>query len=167
LDSEPGVGTQFRIYLPAFSIEDHAPLLPGNRATALSGSETILLVDDEDLVRALTRQILSMYGYGVLEARDGREALTIAEQFKGPIHLLLSDLVMPGMNGKQLSERFTRLRPESRILFMSGYPNDVILNHGLGDESFDYVQKPFTPTFLAKAVRDALSEESVPSNGAD
>jgi two-component system, chemotaxis family, CheB/CheR fusion protein len=160
LDSELGKGTSFRIYLPAFKTEDYGFQMPESGSSSLSGKETILLVDDEDMVRVLTRQILSMYGYVVLEARDGREALSIAEQYKGAIHMLLSDLVMPGMNGRQLAEKFSELRPDSQVLFMSGYAHDVILNQDLGMRGFTYVQKPFTPTFLAKSVREALGQES-------
>jgi two-component system, cell cycle sensor histidine kinase and response regulator CckA len=158
LESELGEGTLFRIYLPrtdrpvqsAYSIP---PARVSNRSW-----ETILLVEDEDQVRALARTALKRHGYQVLEAEQGEQALALCEQHVGSIHLLLTDVVMPRMGGRELAERATVLRPEMKVLFMSGYANDDIIAHGVMDESICLMQKPITPSGLARRVREVLDQ---------
>ena len=156
LYSEPGVGTTFKIYLPrAEGKVDWSPsLVP--RAAEVRGTETILLVEDQDQVRKVAAGILEKAGYHVLEARSPGEALLVSEQHPVKIHLLLTDVVMPKMNGRQLAERIGSMRPEIRIIFMSGYTDNVILHHGVLDSGVSFLQKPFTPNSLSRKVRQVL-----------
>jgi CheY-like chemotaxis protein len=124
---------------------DHAP----------KGSETILVVEDEDMVRGLTRTVLEASGYTVLEARNGREGLAICETHQGPIDLLLSDVVMPELGGRELAEQAIKLRPNLKIVFVSGHTQDVILKEGV-ENGAAFLQKPFTPAGLAQKVRETL-----------
>ncbi|MDP2627941.1 MAG: PAS domain S-box protein [Candidatus Rokubacteria bacterium] len=155
VESEPGSGTTFRVYLPrveeAVALERGAP-----PAAAGRGSETVLLVEDEEEVRSLTREILEVTGYTILEAAKPTEALEIARRHDGPIHLLLADIVMPQMNGRQLAGKLTALRPGLRVLHMSGYSDDILGRRGCLDPGLALVRKPFSPTDLVRAVRDAL-----------
>ena len=155
--SEPGLGTTFKIYLPRIE-EDTESLKPSAVSTkSLQGSETILLVEDEEIVRKLACTILQKNGYKVLEAPNGEEALRIVQGQNGnPIHLLVTDVVMPGISGRQLADRLERLRPGTKVLFMSGYTDDAIVHHGVLDPGIAYIQKPFTPDALASKVRDIL-----------
>src|SRR2546422_11627134 len=121
-----------------------------------AGSETILLVEDEHLVRLLARKVLERAGYRVLVAAGGAEALDLAERYAGPIHLLLSDVVMPGMNGRELMRRLAQLRPDLRVLYMSGYADEAVAQHGVLDPGTAFLQKPFTPGGLADKVRGVL-----------
>ena len=155
VESAPGRGTTFRIYLPTATEEVAArakepePELPG-------GSETILAVEDEDGVRRLMRQILLRAGYNVLAAPDGEAALAILRPHAGPVHLLLTDMVMPGMTGRELADRATALRPETRVLYVSGYADRGIVRDGQLDPATSLVPKPFTPAILLSRVREAL-----------
>jgi len=156
VESELGRGTSFTIYLPR--IEQAAEAVePGSDAAGTpQGSETILLVEDEDGVRDLTREILEMSGYTVLEARHGAEALVVGEQHPGPIHLLVSDVVMPQMGGRELADRLRALRQGIKVLFMSGYMDDAIGHHGALDPGTNLLPKPFSPDALARKVREVL-----------
>jgi len=160
--SEPGQGTTFKIYLPRVN---EAP--PASRkapaVTSLLGTETILLTEDAPALRAAARQILERYGYTVLEVPSSKEALTLAHSCPGPIHLLLTDVVMPGMSGRELAERFTAQRPEVKVLFMSGYTDDAVVRHGVLRPGTAYLQKPFTPETLGRRVREALDSAPVPA----
>ena len=160
--SEPGMGTVFKVYLPRIDNSD-APTTDklGYEATAPRGPETILLVEDEDVVRGLTRKILMQAGYNVLDAAGGEEAIRLCRTHAGAIDLLLTDVVMPGISGKEIADRLLELRPETRILFMSGYTDESIVQHGVLDEGVEFIQKPFTWVGLARKVRDVLN-----SNGA-
>jgi len=154
--SELGQGTAFKIYLPR--VDRAADPVPGGLlAHVAQGRETILLVEDEGAVRELARDILEANGYAVLEARHGDEALAICERHSEPIHLMLTDVVMPGMNGRELAERLARLRPETKVLYMSGYTDNAIVLHGVLNGRAVFLQKPFTPDALARKVREVLS----------
>ena len=154
--SELGQGTAFKIYLPR--VDPAAdPVEPGGLlAHVAQGRETILLVEDEEAVRELARDILEANGYAVLEARHGDEALAICERHSEPIHLMLTDVVMPGMNGRELAERLARLRPETKVLYMSGYTDNAIVLHGVLNGRAVFLQKPFSPDALARKVREVL-----------
>ena len=154
--SEPGEGTVVKVFLPQFLQETEAPTKRLEDAVVPRGSETILLVEDEDVVRGLTRQILEQAGYNVLDTRGGEEAIRVCRERRGPIDLLLTDVVMPEMSGKEVAERLTRLRPATRVLFMSGYTDDAIVHHGVLDSNVEFIHKPFTPLALARKVREVL-----------
>jgi PAS domain S-box-containing protein len=156
LYSEPGSGTTFKVYLPRVDAPPEPS--PGAAATvgSLRGSETILLAEDQDEVRALTRRILEKQGYRVLVAANGGDALRLAEQHGGTIDLLLTDVVMPGMGGAELRLRLGPLHPEMKVLFLSGYTDEAILHHGVLDPGVAFLQKPFTPEILARKVREVL-----------
>ena len=159
-DSRPGAGTTFTIYLPAAAetVNQGAPSAVG-LAEAPKGCGVILLVEDEDAVRKLARLVLEASGYTVLESRNGREGLAMCEAHDGPIHLLVTDVVMPELGGRELSERALKLRPDIKVMFMSGHTEDVVLKEGVqGGTAF--LQKPFTPAGLAQKVRDALDGDA-------
>lgn len=152
--SEPGKGTTFNIYFPRTNRSSPALAkspLSGERS--LKGSETILLVEDDALVRALTRKLLCEAGYRVLEAESPEAALALAERHSATIHLLLTDVVMPRMGGRKLADQLCARRPETKVLFMSGYTNDSIIRHGLVDSAVELLQKPFTRVALLSRVR--------------
>lgn len=157
--SEVNQGTTFKVYLPQME-EVISPINQKGQVSTLStrGSETILLVEDEDTVRALTHRVLSEEGYIVLEAQNGEEALRVAKQHGGQIDLLLTDVVMPGgMSGRHLAERLTALLyREMKVLYMSGYTDNAIVHHGVLTSGIAFLQKPFTPTRLADTVREIL-----------
>ncbi len=156
VDSEPGHGTTFKIYLPRVD-EITEPLEPGSApATLLQGTETVLLVEDEEPVRTLVRTVLERNGYRVLEAPGGPEAIEIAERHEGPINLLLTDVVMPKMSGLELAERLTTLSPQLKVLYISGYAEEVLADRGLSDQGRALLQKPFTPGALTHRLRELL-----------
>jgi len=151
--SELGKGTTFKVYLPA---TDEAPeaALPKVQIVTLRGTETVLLVEDEDQIRNVARGILERHGYRVIECRNAGEALLTCEQHKGTIHLLLSDVVMPQMSGKQLAVRLAPVRPEMKVLFMSGYTDGALVGQLATGSAF--LQKPLTPGALTRKVREVL-----------
>ncbi len=166
--SEVGEGTTIKVYLPRadprmpLTVEEIVPDVRARR-----GSETILLVEDEEPVRALTRIILERSGYHVIEAQGGGDALLICEQHRARIHLLLTDVVMPRMSGRVLAQRLVSLRPDMKVLYMSGYTDDAIVRHGVLDSDVAFLQKPITPETLTRKVREVLEAPVVakhPSN---
>ncbi|MBN1658098.1 MAG: PAS domain S-box protein [Anaerolineae bacterium] len=154
--SEVGQGTAFKIYLPRAVDGQPALARRPQPPAAVRGSETLLLVEDDPLVRAMTRDILLGLGYQVLTAGDGVEALQVAEAHPGLIHLLLTDVVLPGMNGRELADRLRSGRPEMRVLYTSGYADSAIVQHGVLAEGMHFVSKPFELEALARQVREAL-----------
>src|SRR3989449_4023722 len=154
--SEPGHGTGFKVCLP----RAREPAEPAAASTAgaepRGGTETVLVVEDAPSVRMVTRQVLERFGYVVLEAPDGETALRLAAKHHGPIHLLLTDVVMPGLSGRQLAEQLAQLRPDIKTLFASGYAANAIAHHGILDSGIAYLPKPFTPETLARRVREVL-----------
>src|SRR5438445_797546 len=152
--SEPGHGTSFKIYLPRVD----EPVSPAGAAApqVVGGSETVLVVEDVAAVRAVTRQMLERQGYCVLEAANGATALSLARQHQSAIHLLVTDVVMPEVSGRELADQLVQLRPDMKVLFMSGYTDDAVVRHGILQEGIAYLQKPFTPDTLARKVRAVL-----------
>jgi len=153
--SEPGHGTSFKIYLPQVdATAEVAAAATGARAPR--GTETVLLVEDAAAVRAVTKQVLERQGYTVVEAPDGEAAVRLAQRHRGPIHLLLTDVVMPRVSGRELAEQLARVRPDTRVLYASGYTDDSVVRHGILESGTAYLQKPFSPESLARKVRDVL-----------
>ncbi len=161
--SESDVGTTIKVYLPRIqktSEQDDA----GDAQVDARGTETILLVEDEAPLRAIASRALTSRGHTVLQAADGESALRLLQEHRDPIHLLLTDVVLPRMGGRELAERVRAMRPELRVLFVSGYTDDVILQHRLLEHDIMLLQKPFTIAGLAQKVREAL-DAPVPANG--
>ncbi|TAJ09801.1 MAG: PAS domain S-box protein [Nitrospirae bacterium] len=154
--SEPGRGTTFKIYLPRIR-QETLDIAPTSVVTQPPhGSESILLVEDEEKVRMLVAAVLRRKGFTVQTARDGAEALKTLEAHTGPLHLLLTDMVMPGMNGRELAEQVTRRHPTIKVLYMSGYTDDATVRHGALDASTPFLQKPFPPDVLVRKLRELL-----------
>jgi two-component system, cell cycle sensor histidine kinase and response regulator CckA len=154
--SAPGMGTIFRIYLPrvADSAEPHAA---GPRLVVPKGGhQTVLLVDDDVQLRRFVQTVLSKAGFQVLEAASGEEAHRVATQYRGPIHLLLTDVVLPGTSGSEIAQRICGRRGETLLLYMSGYAGDTIVNRGVLENGICFLQKPFTPDRLLEKVREVL-----------
>lgn len=159
--SEPEKGSTFKIYLPRVDEEVEQQHPVDRSQTAARGSETILLVEDEVSVRCLARRILEMNGYSVLEAFNGVDALKVAERHCGPIHIMLTDVVMPVMGGNELARQLTQVRPDTKILFFSGYTDRAVLDHGNLETGSAFLQKPFTAGKLAQKVREILDGTSL------
>lgn len=154
--SEPQLGATFKVYLPCADPEDADAARPAGGRTMPTGDETLLLVEDEEAVRTLARRVLQTCGYTVLEAANGAEALRRCAEHPDPIHLVVTDVVMPEMNGRLLAEQILTVRPETRFLYMSGYTDDAVIRHGVLQSESAFLQKPFTSTALATKVRDLL-----------
>jgi CheY-like chemotaxis protein len=154
--SEPGQGSIFKVYLPAVS-EAALPSQSSSRLSAAGGSETILLVEDEPSLRTLARKVLESSGYRILEAATGEEALRFLEGIEEPAHLLLTDLVLPDMTGTTLSERILRRWPQTKVLYVSGYTESVIVHRGVLDPGKSFLQKPYSKEVLLNRIRELLA----------
>ena len=157
--SELGRGTTFKIYLPRVDEGAAEYKLRAVSQKAFQGTETILLAEDEEMVRKLASQVLGMYGYQVLESANGGAALLMCERHSGPIHLLLTDVVMPEMSGRDVADRLAQLRPEMKVLYMSGYTDNAIVHQGVLNVGAYFIQKPFSPVVLGQKVRQVLDEK--------
>jgi DNA-binding response OmpR family regulator len=155
VESKLGAGTTFSILLPALA-DAMAGASPSGVRSAPKGTETVLLVEDEAGVRGVAKLALVTYGYTVLEASGGAEAIRVADQYTGAIHLLVTDVVMPGMGGRAVAEELRARRPEMKLLYMSGYTDDAVVRHGIVEATDAFLQKPFTPLGLARKVRAVL-----------
>jgi PAS domain S-box-containing protein len=156
VESEPGRGATFRIYLPLVAVPADFPEAAPAQPRPARGSETVLVVEDEDEVRSLVVEILQLHGYTVLEARHPGEALLLAERHPDPIHLVVTDVVMPQIDGYELAERLQSTRPEMRVIYMSGYTDKTSVLRGVVGTGSTFLSKPFTPDALAKRVREVL-----------
>ncbi|HEX8280217.1 MAG TPA: ATP-binding protein [Chthoniobacterales bacterium] len=160
VESQPGKGTTFRIYLPlerAPVEKEKSALGPTDRS---QNYETVLVAEDDDIVRELVCDVLQEEGYNVLCAPDGVEALRVAREFDGEIHLLVTDVIMPHMNGTELAEQICLLRPDVKVLYVSGYSDNDISDHGIVDSGIELLQKPFTPQTLARKIRDVIEDRA-------
>jgi two-component system cell cycle sensor histidine kinase/response regulator CckA len=156
--SEPGCGTNFKIYLPRVDEP-----VESERADSLSvgepkGHETILIVEDEEIVRDLSKEILETYGYQVITAPNGQAGLQICKEFEGQIDLMITDVVMPQMSGRELAENVSAIRPDTRVLYMSGFTDDAVVRHGVLDDGVWFIQKPFSAESLALKAREVLDQ---------
>ena len=161
--SEVGMGTVFKIYLPC--VEDKVQKSDPPLATlepAVRGTETVLLVEDENAVRRATSEFLNLHGYTVLEAKDGLDALSVAKNYGSTIHLVVTDVVMPHMSGGQLAKELETFRPETEVLFVSGYAGKTIVDHKVADLDTNFLQKPFTLKQLSSKIREALNKRTPP-----
>jgi CheY-like chemotaxis protein len=162
VSSELGNGTTFDIYFPQAQVEDavEKPVseIKISPAPTARGTETILLVEDQEGIRDLVREFLQKNGYSVLHAADGNEALEIADEYKHPIHLLLTDVVMPNVGGRELARRLSEPRRQMKVLFMSGYPDHATWSSEMVDDTAAVLQKPFTLDTLARKLRNLLDD---------
>jgi CheY-like chemotaxis protein len=156
--SEPGMGTIFRIYLPCVAGRERAVDIASLKSEGVArGSETVLLVEDEHAVRRATAEFLNLNGYTVLEAKDGLDALAVARNHYSTIHPVISDVVMPNMSGGQLAKELAEVRPDTKLLFVSGYAGKTVLDHEVVDLETNFLQKPYTLKQLSSKIRAALA----------
>jgi len=163
--SEPGKGTTFKIYMPRCRDEAMVTDEPRPETGQLTGTETVLLVEDDEVLLKMAEIMLEEFGYDVLTTGSPNEAIELAGQYAGKIHLLMTDVVMPEMSGRDLQKRFSGLRPDAKCLFMSGYTANVIAHRGILDEGVNFLQKPFTMNDLAYKVREALDKGRISNAG--
>jgi CheY-like chemotaxis protein len=155
VESEPGLGTVFRIYFPRVGDRPLPQIVPRPRART-RGTETILLVEDEVALRRIVGEMLARLGYTIVEAADSRSAEKLMADYERPIQLLLTDVVMPELGGRELALRLKEARSELKVLFMSGYADDTIVQQGVLEAGAAFLQKPFTPDALASKIREVL-----------
>jgi PAS domain S-box-containing protein len=156
--SEVGRGTAFKIYLPRVDEVVETEELGDKSSLVQRGHETILLVEDEDVVRDLSKEILEEYGFAVITAPNGKEGLRICKEFEGQIDLMITDVVMPQMGGRELAEKLGAVRPDTRVLYMSGFTDDAVVRHGVLDDGICFIQKPFSPDSLVLRAREVLDQ---------
>jgi two-component system, cell cycle sensor histidine kinase and response regulator CckA len=162
--SAPGQGTTFQIYLPRFTGTHKAERRPASKPhPAEGGAETILVTEDEDIVRTISVRALEKRGYRVIQAHDAREALKLSKSHPGPIDLLLTDVVMPGMNGQELVAALKLTRPDARILYMSGYSREMVARHGVMESGAGFIEKAFSAEKLCRTVRAILDQPGTTS----
>ena len=154
--SEPSQGTVFKLYFPTAGESPVLKKFTKKETGSTSGTETILMVEDEEGVRSLVRLALESSGYTVLEMKDGESAVAMCADYSGPIHLLLTDVVMPQMSGRSIAGKISLLRPGIKVLYMSGYTDDAVLHHGVLSRDMPFIQKPFSPVALRKKIREVL-----------
>jgi two-component system cell cycle sensor histidine kinase/response regulator CckA len=160
--SEPERGTTFKVFLPRSTGEEEVTtVLESSDLTSVLGSETLLVVEDEPVVRSLAVRALVDQGYKVLQAADGPAALAVAGAYGGEVHLLVTDVVMPGMNGKELADRLAAERPGLRVLYVSGYTDHAVVRHGVLEEGIAFLSKPFDLRELVRTVREVLDSVRV------
>jgi PAS domain S-box-containing protein len=165
VETAPGRGTAFDVYLPATDEVQHgSKTFPALRETG-RGTETVVLAEDDEAVRGFARRVLAAAGYAVLEAGDGDAVVSLARSHPGPIHLLVTDVVMPGLGGRELAERVTAVRPGVRVLYLSGYTPDAVLRHGVEQDGAAFLQKPFSPAALTAKVREVLDADPAAPGG--
>jgi CheY-like chemotaxis protein len=160
--SELGKGTTFKLYFPEHRGPDQETADVGPQVSAAPSSETVLLVEDDAQVRKLAHEVLRRRGYHVLSAEHPGEALLVCDGYEGPIDLLLTDVIMPQMSGRQLADRLVVARPDMKVLYVSGYTANVVLDHGVG-QTTAFLQKPFTPDSLSRTVRSVLDSHALPA----
>jgi DNA-binding NtrC family response regulator len=158
--SEPAKGATFKVYLPVAPYDSLYDRGDASVAPLPRGSETVLLVEDDEQLRLLTNRILAGSGFRVLTAADGEEALRVESAFPDDIQLVLTDVVMPRMSGRELVEHLVKRRPRIRVVYMSGYTDDTVVRHGVLDAGFSFLQKPLTPDALTRKVREVLDAEA-------
>jgi DNA-binding NtrC family response regulator len=160
VDSRPGTGTTFRLYLPAIEAANKRALKRQGKRSPPRGTETVLLCEDDAPVRRLIERMLRDAGYHVLSAAIGSEAIRMSSEYEGRIHLLVTDVIMPDCNGREVSNAVRGSRPELETLFVSGYATDVIAHHGVLDEGLEFLPKPFSRQAFLKRVRDLLDHRT-------
>jgi CheY-like chemotaxis protein len=160
MDSVQGKGTTFKIYLPRVNEPLEEMKKEVLKEELPHGNETILIVEDEEEVRQLISKMLERQGYAILETSNGEEALLACGRCEGSIHLMLVDVIMPGMSGSELVKALKPLYPEIKILYMSGYTDDAIARHGVLEKGVNYIQKPFTLEGLARKIREVLDKDA-------
>ena len=163
VESQPGEGTTFRLYFPRIWADPEAVSVRPSSSTALRGTETVLVVEDQDDVRKLALGILRKNGYRLLSASNGADALKLAESFAEPIALLVTDVIMPGMTGRELASRLLLARPAMKVLYISGYTADVIAHEGVLASGVSYLAKPFAPADFAAKIREVLGNPAPPA----
>ncbi len=158
--SVPGKGTTFKFYLPMVKGDTDPEEKEQTPVDDPCGSETVLIVEDDDLVRNLAQKALQQHGYRTLVAENGEGALEVSKEYEGSIDLMITDVVMPKMSGKEAAERLQPLYPNMKVIYMSGYTDDAIVHHGVLEPGLNFLEKPFTPEGLARKVREILDEGS-------
>jgi two-component system, cell cycle sensor histidine kinase and response regulator CckA len=159
VSSDLGKGSVFRIYLPRTEGTEQPASAAPSVAAQLNGSETVLVVEDQEEVRRFVVKALGGYGYRVLQAAEGSQALTMAECHSGAIDVLLTDVVLPGMNGRELANRFRIMRPDTKVIYTSGYTQDLIAHRGVLHDDISYIPKPYTADQIAAKVREAMGKD--------